>query len=127
MEKKIETIGDLREVIKQNGGELKIGKLTLAYEENGDIDINFDDSLIQWFSASNNDTFSLTDEATYTYQDSPTQVREEEGVKWKEYREMEKKLAELEKTATDNNLALGKVEAYEKILIGRAFTVEAGR
>jgi len=115
----IKTVGDLRNIIRQNGGSLVIGQIKIDYIEGSDIDIYFDDSLVQWYNSSCEDSDSLINEEAYNFTDSPSQIREKEGNSRKKLREAEEKIIELEKNIDKNNLTVGKVEAYENILLGR--------
>lgn len=119
----IKTVGDLRNLIKENGGSLTIGQIEMVYNDGGDIDIHFDSSLVEWYNSSCEDNASLVDEEVYNFTDSPSQVREKEGGEGKKLREAEEKIVELEKIVNNNSLAAGKVVAYENVLLGRDLTL----
>lgn len=122
---KIETVGQLRKVITASNGELIIGKFKLKYNEseNSDIDIYFESDLVQWYGSSLTDEVNLQEEGMYSVSSVISESREKNERHVQKNRELEERVAELEKDnirlknqGTDNVLAQGKVIAYEKIL-----------
>lgn len=116
----IKTVGDWRKLIDDNGGVLKINKLTLEYSANEDIDVKFDGDLLQWLGEEEKDETSIN-EAYWTV-DSDYEKHKESN---KENIQLKVKITELEKTIESASKDTGKVEAYEKILIGRTVSVGA--
>lgn len=118
----IKTIGELRKKIEEEG-EFKVGVIKVSYDVGGDIDIYFKDRLIQWILADVSGDTLLTDLNDSDYSVS-TDWDDIDEIK-KKNRTLEKRNEELEKIISTEKLALGKVEAYEKLLIGRAITISA--
>lgn len=113
-QEKITTVGDLRELIRSLGGEMKIGGLKFSYAGGEDIDVNLDDNLIMYWSKSVMDEEGIADAEHFTVMEDI-----EEGKRAK--RENKKLTDELAATkSTINNVGKdsGKVEAYERILFG---------
>lgn len=114
----MKTIKDLKLVIVSLGGVMKIGGLEFEYKIGQDIDVKLDGDLIMWVSKDIEDDILLA-EVLYTVNfdvENGKNARQEVKV-------LQKTIEELEKATGSNSLALGKVEAYEKILIGRELTI----
>jgi len=117
---KIKTIGDLRNLIEDNDNNIVIGEVSLTFKDGEDIDVHFHGSLVQWYSKDNADTVLLNEARNTVSSDV------EKGDKaQKENRELKEQIEELEKKGVEATLAVGKVEAYEKMLIGRGVTISA--
>jgi hypothetical protein len=121
---KLETVGDLRELIKANNGVLNIGTLTFKFDSDlkGDIDVNHRGSLVMWISKGVGNAESLDSTETY----STTGVFDDKTEEPDPQIEIDRLNAEVRKLKKENveaSLAVGKVEAYEKLLIGRELTI----
>lgn len=121
----MKTLGELRETIVSNGGELQIGALVFKCQSDTDVDVHFDGQLIMWFPKNEagsallcDKVFSISgdvDEARAALKRKRDGEREEH--KTNEF------LAEAVKKELIAQNAIGKVEAYEKLLIGRNITI----
>lgn len=119
----IKTIGDLRKLVEENEGEIKIGSIVITYKQNEDIDIHFDGSLIEYYNSGSASESNLIEEGSFSIMDSPSILREKNEKERKELRELKEEMEVKDKRFVENNLSLGKVEAYEKLLIGRDITI----
>lgn len=120
----MKTIDDLKKLVKENGGKLEIGLISIQNkDEDGDIDIYFDEDLIQWYGSSNIGTESLNDKSSYsTYEDiknNKTKIREQRD----KIKELEDQLEIKSKQTAETSLAEGKVAAYELLLVGKNITI----
>ena len=123
---KIKTIGDLRNLIEENDNDLVIGEVNFCFKEGEDIDVHFHGSLVQWYSKDNANeiTLSESDKTTLSEADKTTSSDIDKMDKTqKDNRELKEKNEELEKRAVEATTAVGKVEAYEKLLIGRTVSI----
>lgn len=126
----LKTIGDLKRLIRLEG-ELKIGSngITFAYpNDGGDIDISLGGKLFAWFGAPSDET--MLEDAMYqvssdftNLQDKIDDLKGENRVLEVKFKEVENEKNSLLEVKKNNELALGKVEAYEKLLIGRDLTI----
>ena len=116
----METVGHLKFDIGKNGGfELKIGQLSFEYEGGeSDIDIKLEDDLIAYVPSGTSDDTALKDVELSVMGDIK---RGKEALR--EERKATKLMEEAEKIRQESILAVGKVEAYEKLLIGRDITI----
>ena len=111
----IKTIGDLRELIKESGGTLEIGLLTIRYDDGKDIDFLYKGNLMQWISQTREDDVELE-----SYIASGIDAAVIETV-------AKEKIVEVEKVIETNMpdpKQSGMIEAYEKILLGHKITLE---
>lgn len=116
----MKTIGDLRELITDEGGPLVIGAIKISYQGKGDdIDVYLEDDLVMWFPSSNEDSGRLDDAGNYSVD---SRIHEGFEVLQAE-RKATRKLEEAEKKLAEAAHAIGKVEAYEKLIIGRELTI----
>ena len=120
--KVMKTIKDLRELIKLNNGEIKIGNLLIRCQEDEDvredIDFYFNDHLAQWIGLGETDDKILSEldlNMDSYFKDNSEEKKELKG-------QVEELKDELLKNG-DSKLIKGKVEAYEKLLIGRDVTI----
>ncbi len=118
----MKTIKDLRELIKLNNGEIKIGNLLIRCQEDEDvredIDFYFNDHLAQWIGLGETDDKILSEldlNMDSYFKDNSEEKKELKG-------QVEELKDELLKNG-DSKLIKGKVEAYEKLLIGRDVTI----
>lgn len=125
----MKTLKDLREMIISNEGNIKIGGINFSHKEGEDVDIKLNDNLIMWFKKNESDE-ALLSEVEYStdsdIEEGKRALREErERVTATEAVEKleQSQLAEVTKQLAEVSLALGKVEAYEKMLIGRTVTL----
>lgn len=105
---KMKTLGELRKIIIENNGEFKIGGLIFKHSAGNDVDVHLDGRLIMWFETGEKDDALLTDKiySIITTEEKTQDIGTDNTAK------------DIEKA-----VALGKVEAYEKILIGRDLTI----
>jgi hypothetical protein len=123
----METIGDLRELITKNDGTLKIGALEFRYackedenDELNDVDVYLEDEMIMWIQGRNHGNTKLSGgDLEFTVSGD---IRESKKI-LREERSASKKLEEAEKKMSEAATAIGKVEAYEKLLVGREITI----
>lgn len=123
----MKTIGELRKLLLDNKGEIKIGDLVFSYEEGKDIDINLCNHLLMWLQGNNDDScllekinFSIASE----YEEEKREKTKEENKTINlELEQTKKKLEIIENEKKDFSLFIGKVEAYEKLLMGRDVTI----
>ena len=122
LKKVMKTIKDLRELIKLNNGEIKIGNLLIRCQEDEDvredIDFYFNDHLAQWIGLGETDDKILSEldlNMDSYFKDNSEEKKELKG-------QVEELKDELLKNG-DSKLIKGKVEAYEKLLIGRDVTI----
>lgn len=116
----IKTIGDLRKLMVANGGSLKIGSFEFKSAGDGnDIDVNFQDNLVAWYQSISLDDQLLDEGMTVS---SDWDANESKKLR-KTNRDLENEIIEMKGKAKSDELALGKVEAYEKLLIGREITI----
>jgi len=120
-------IGDLRRLIKEAGGSILIGEAKIKYNEGGDIDVFIGSSLVAWAHSSNGDEVPLDQITASTNGDFKKEavqnLTEMVTEKDKEIVDLREKLERSEQDAKKNELAVGKVEAYEKLLIGRSVSI----
>jgi len=94
--------------------------LNFCYEGKGeDIDIKFDGELIQWYGSAQDNNNNLIMEGGYSTTNTISEQRRRNRELSKELDELKETMKVLEKNSVDNSLALGKVVAYENVLLGR--------
>jgi len=120
----MKNLGDLKKLIEENGGVLRIGKL--EFKNTGtDIDIMISDTLVMWIKKDQDGETNLGDldtsimDALFNNGDLKRRAIESE----KQNRELEQENVRLKAEAISSQKAVGKVEAYENILLGREITV----
>jgi len=122
----MKTLQDLRDLISQNDGKITIGALTFSYNkiDEADIDVHFQNVLIMWFSGTFDATSPLSEMYTVTsvFEEQKAALREKMEKKKEEANTPAPVVAETNKESVEQ-FALGKVEAYEKILMGRDLTI----
>jgi hypothetical protein len=129
----MKTLGDLRELLKANDGKIEIGGISIIGIENQDIDIKYGYQLVAWYSSTQDSENLLDDDGTFTKDfsfrkkiegsDKEKILNEQLEEKEKIIEENKKEITGLETMVHSNALAVGKVEAYEKLLIGREITI----
>lgn len=120
----MKTVQELRQLVPEHGDKCAIG--ALVFENNdGDVDVHFDDDLIQWFSKEVDGVAQLDHEDAFTKSSSLSKRREKLAEARSEIERLTEDNAGLQKRASEASLALGKVEAYEKLLVGRGVTISA--
>ena len=111
------SIEALRKAIIESNGKIEFEEFSLDCEgEKKDIDIHFNGKLIAWFNTDNNITVS--DDIKKAFE-ALKMEKENEGKKSK----AQEILDEAEKKIKEAATAIGKVEAYEKLLLGRDLTI----
>ena len=132
------TLGDLKKVILESEGKLKIGGLSLSYSGNADsdVDIKLNGNLTAWISSDKEDDLELSG-IDLTIKEDISSLKEDLNVLREKIRDLKKGNEEFDETLKkkddligalkiklkDDNLSLGKVEAYEKLLIGRTLSI----
>ncbi len=121
----MKTLGELRKLITDNDGVLEIGALKFTYKIGEDVDVKLDEWLVMWLSKNNPDAtllsgknFSKTNDI-----DEMRQTVKEKSENFQNEKKAQETLMEAEKKLADAQNAIGKVEAYEKLLIGRDITI----
>lgn len=130
----MKTIKDLKDLLKLNEGKIEMGKIVITTDitNTSDIDIKFDGDLMQWFSSVCKDEDLLSEESTYSTESSF--IKNKESAKdindlnyqlRRKNEEIEKLTEEIKKIKVENlpDIYKGKIEAYEKLLIGRDLTI----
>lgn len=131
----MKTIKDLRDLLSANDGKIKIGSLTISTSQNEreDIDIHFDNRLLTWIRRVENDDGLLEKSSTSLNGDFDTDSLQKDNILHLdkisslevELQSTKKELDNALLLVRNSELALGKVDAYEKILLGRHLTVSA--
>lgn len=131
----MKTIKDLRDLLSANGGKIKLGSLTISTSQNEreDIDIHFDNRLLTWIRKVENDDGLLEKSSTSLNGDFDTgSLQKDNSLHLDRISSLEVELQSTKKEldnalllVRNSELALGKVDAYEKILLGRHLTVSA--
>ena len=116
----MKTIADLKVLIHSHDGELKIGSLRFTHQDGEDIDIHLDGDLVAYLTKDDNDETNLTD-VELMVMDNIKRGREALSNE----RKIKKELEEANEAKHDALTAIGKVEAYEKLLLGRTITISA--
>lgn len=118
----IKTVGELIKIIlAQPEQELVIGPVRISCEkEDADIDFKVKHHLMAWISGGQNKDTLLKDLEGIVSVD----LEQMDELK-KKNRLLTENAEEAEKKFSANALAIGKVEAYEKLLVGRKVTIEA--
>ena len=101
-----------------------MGELEISWKGDGeDIDVRFFGEIAQWYQKDVSDDALLNDASSY----SIIETLKDRGVILMEAKRhaenLDKQIADLEKRIAATSLVEGKVEAYEKLLIGRQITV----
>lgn len=121
------TLGKLREFILEAGGKIKIGAVGITYSSGGDIDVHINHNLVSWIDGDHGDSVEIEDVVPTTSDDFNMDVVRNLKNDIRDYGnqigELKTKLKEAEEVSTQNQLAVGKVEAYEKLLIGRTVSI----
>jgi len=124
-------VGELKEKIASNGGSIKFGDLTMSYKDGDDIDVKFaDEVLLAWIPASMEaDKDAAKNISVYNgdvLKNVPMlgQLAQFFGIEVGDIKPIEV-AKEVVREDTQRERLAGKVEAYEKLLIGRAVTISA--
>lgn len=122
---KLKNVEDLRRLLEDNGNSVQVGKIRITTEGEGqDIDFYVGETLVYWISGVEKaETLgdikgTLSSEMTRFFENS-----EEVADFRKEKKDMEKKILDMEVKVQEAAGAMGKVEAYEKLLIGREVNI----
>lgn len=133
------TVADLKQLVLANEGSINMGKLTIEYKEGQDIDIKLNREILAWIPSGREDTDLLESEETVRYSGILEQLRTENEnfvktkiemdslVKDKEeiISKKEVEIQNLKESIKENDRVFGKVEAYEKLLLGRTVNISA--
>lgn len=123
----IKTVGDLRKYLI-GVTHIRIGALTFYYTDEKDIDVKFQEELIMWWPAAVGDEVLLSSEEDAKSTETLADLKGDARKVTKDLLAANEKIEELEKSGgLVNQLgerAMGKVEAYEKLLIGRRVVLE---
>ena len=132
----MKTVKDLRKVILENDGQIKIGELEINHKEKGDIDFKLKGDLMIWICSSqdeeaelsqvsvsiNEDINSLKGDVEKTKQ-TIQDLKENKSELEEKILKQGEKIQELLKKYDESKKGLGKIEAYEKLLIGRTVSI----
>lgn len=130
----IKTLKDLRDILRANDGKLEIGKIKLnlsGNDGNPDVDVYVNEKLAFW--TKNSDETSMID-AEYSlnqdwdYDDLQKRINaldQKVTDLETENKTLQSDKEDLLKIKKDSEQAMGKVEAYEKMLMGRSVTISA--
>jgi len=123
----ITTVGELRDLVaEQENKKLVLGEITIRLEDGDkDLEIHVFDNLVQWWNVDVDPTTELTNKNQYTVSSSERDVKENWRTATKRVEELEEAIKVAEAKAAESNLALGKVEAYEKMLLNRTVSIGA--
>lgn len=127
----MKTVKDLKDlVLAQEAKVLKIGSLEFRCDgEDQDVDVYINDKMAAWVSSGNaNDTpleeVNLNvDSAVFRGEEELSEVKSDNRKLRKANEKLEERLEAVKEQYDANHVALGKVEAYENILLGRDLTV----
>jgi hypothetical protein len=126
----MKTVQDLRTAVIERNGELKIGHLRITHSEGGDIDFMLKDKLVMWIGRNQEDSVELGDVYANINSGFNDILENKKSDLQKVIEELTADLSnakqekeELEKKLKANELNAGKIEAYEKLLIGRDLTI----
>lgn len=130
----IKTLKDLRDILRANDGKLEIGKVKMnlsGNDENPYVDVYVDGKLAFWTKG--NDETNMSDIAYSLDQDWDSDglqktintLNEKVNDLETENKTLKSDKDDLIKIKKDSEQAMGKVEAYEKILMGRSVTISA--
>lgn len=130
----IKTLKDLRDILRANGGKLEIGKVKMnlsGNDENPDVDVYVDGKLAFWTKSGDETnmidvTYSLNQDWDHDgLQKTINTLNEKVNDLETENKALQSDKEDLLKLKKDSEHAMGKVEAYENILIGRSVTISA--
>lgn len=93
-----------------DNGEIEMGPVRIFGGGGRDIDVYIDNRLVAWLSAANSDV-SVMESSRDSFTKEIEVVKEVEKV--------------VEASSKEDYILLGKVEAYEKLLLGRAVTISS--
>lgn len=120
----LQTIEDLKNLLIENNGEIRIGSFKIT--QGSDVDFYLENKLIGWIPSNfdngrklEEDVFSKSADIFPNINDKDERI----ASLTKEKETLEKELKEAENLKIQVDLSLGKVEAYEKLLIGRDITI----
>lgn len=119
---------DLLDCIQDSGGKLIIGDIEFA-RNGGDIDLKINGELVAWLKDDQSEK-SLAEVVTSVSSSYCTySIHKEKDNKSEELIEMNREkdecIKDLNKKIDIYSRAEGKIEAYEKILMGRSVTISA--
>jgi hypothetical protein len=116
----MKTLNELKDAITNSDSDLKIGQLSFGYAggASDDIDIHLDGDMIAYIENETLGDTKLEDIELIIMSDIK---RGKEALK--NERDAKKRLEEAEQMKNEAVTAIGKVEAYEKLLIGRQITI----
>lgn len=121
----MKTLQDLKQMLTEHNGKLKIGDLEIEYPEGKDIDIRLEGQIAMWIPKEKDNASLLEDKITSIMADiqdgRDALKREREGLA--EVDKIKDMFALAEKKLAEAQNAIGKVEAYEKLLLGRDITI----
>lgn len=131
----IKTVGDLKKLIAASEGDLKIGPFSFRHIPDEDetvkvdVDIYFNDTLFAWFSGPQDDAaldsgFSVAGEFK-DIKKNEAEFKMKISALETENETLKSEKAVVVDLLETQKLSAGKVEAYEKLLIGRTVTLGA--
>lgn len=110
---------DLRDFLKENGGAVEIGGLKMSIEGGnyggGDVNFHVRGKLLGWIHRDVDDAKELDSTTSVKILDSFSLIEDA--------KEGEPAGTVVKEADSEKFVAIGKVEAYEKILLGRDVTV----
>ena len=125
----MKTVGDLKRLIKESGGVLNFGAIRVTYvtpgvdETDNDVDVKHGHDLICWIGAEVSPDTLLEETGTFTNYVNFEEKMKGSSEKDEIISDLQKEVKILKNNQDENQLAVGKVEAYEKILLGRELTI----
>lgn len=130
---KIKKLGELRKLIEENDGIIHIGRFDIKYSSGADIDFRLDSNLIMWIGSGSDDDelldglFHSVDSKFETKKgdgkDEVAELKDQKSKLEKKILEQGDRIEKLVKLYDESKKDLGKVEAYEKLLIGRTVSI----
>jgi uncharacterized protein YwgA len=121
----MKTVKEFRDLITSEGGEINIGCISIKYQEGQDIDIYACDRIFAWLNSNLEDRQNLSDvivsvENTWSNpSDDKKLIIDLEN----KNSDLDKELSVAKLALRDSGLLIGKIEAYEKLLMGRDLTI----
>lgn len=123
---KLETVGDLRKFIETQGGEFRLGKISISSESGEDVDIKYNNETMEWIPLSMEDERELSEVSIYSHMGEWGKIKKEEPKPEPEVETQPepKSNKEEQEKAMEMIKRQGAADIMEKILMGRKVTLE---
>jgi len=74
----IKTVGDLRKFIASQGGEFRLGKISISNEPGEDVDIKYNHETMEWIPSTMEDERELSEVSIYSHMGEWGKIKKEE-------------------------------------------------